>query len=573
MLNIAETEQLKKIALELIQVQKETNTQEIIPNKFNINNNGALSVIKSFTKDKDTGEQIPNYEYVAKNFPRIEGKYRDIETDALFYVISFNDGGKRIIKRVKATTLTRKAELLELSTYGLDVSDNNYKSIMLFLSLMQATNEYIETQASTRIGHIKNNFIIPNSKDNDTKLFIEDASYQKMADSFKSKGTLESYQKNVFNLIRDEPTAVVTLYGALGSVLLKELDIEPFILDLSGKTSTGKTTILKLVASCWGTSELVNSWNSTQVAIERKASFYNSFPLLLDDTRAGNPHVIKNVIYSHSVGHDKGRGNTTSINKENSWQSILISTGENAISEYSGGRGGAGARAITLEDEPFKEPRFNELYTAISKNYGTLGIAFYKQFTDNKQLYIDHYQDICKKYHSKSNNNEVLERLSRAFALLELTGSILNDIKGFEHNYSEYVEQAYKSMLEQNKAIDKPKELLISVLEYMDSHRDNILYAGEKFGRGEIVGIYKDNFLAVMPQTLKTLLEIELQKTLKEWQSRGYLVTDSNRTVKQVKQSGRRYTAYAIRNSTINELGFDFKEIKNDYQDSTTSTT
>lgn len=252
------------------------------------------------------------------------------------------------------------------------------------------------------------------------------------------------------------------------------------------------------------------------------------------------------MIYSHSVGHDKGRGNTTSINKENSWQSILISTGENAISEYSGGRGGAGARAITIEDEPFQEPRFNELYSAISKNYGTLGIEFYKQFADNKQLYVDQYQYICKKYHSKSNNNEVLERLSRAFALLELTGTILNDIKGFEHNYSDYVEQAYKSMLEQNKAIDKPKELLISVLEYMDSHRDNILYAGEKFGRGEIVGIYKDNYLAVMPQTLKMLLEIELQKTLKEWQSRGYLITDNNRTVKQVKQSGR--SVYSVRN-------------------------
>ena len=65
MLNIAETEQIKKIASELMQVQKETNTQEIIPNKFNINSNGAFSVIKSFTKDKDTGEQIPNYESIS----------------------------------------------------------------------------------------------------------------------------------------------------------------------------------------------------------------------------------------------------------------------------------------------------------------------------------------------------------------------------------------------------------------------------------------------------------------------------------------------------------------------------
>ncbi|WP_414047373.1 DUF927 domain-containing protein [Macrococcus equi] len=509
-----------------------------------------------------TVKEVDVYKHVSRNIPYIVGKYRDVETDSLFYIISFNDGYKKIFRRVKATAFTRKSELLELSTYGLDVSDNNYKSIMLFLSMMQSLNDYQETPAVTRIGHINEYFIIPNHEDSKVKLFLEDSSYQDMADNFKRKGTLEGYKSNVFNLIRDEPTALVTIYGALGSVLLKELDVEPFIVDLSGKTSTGKTTILKLASSVWGKQSLVNSWNSTAVAIERKASFYNSFPLFMDDTRAGSTRVIGNVIYNHSVGHDKGRGNITGVNKENKWHSILISTGENAISEYAGGKAGASARAITLEDEPFKYPRFNDIYKAINSNYGTLGIEFYNQFKSNKDKYLDQYNLICKKYHEKSNKNEVLERLSRAFALLELTGMILSDIEGFQHDYSSNVERAYKSMLEQNRSIDKPKELLIETLEYIDANRDNILYDGQKFGHGEIVAIHKDDYLGIMPQTIKKLLEIEMQKTVKEWNSRGYLVTDKEGRQKVVKQSGRSYRTYAIKNKVIEENGFDFTEIK-----------
>ena len=44
---------------------------------------------------------------------------------------------------------------------------------------------------------------------------------------------------------------MVMLYASLGSVLLYEFDIKPFIVELAGSTSTGKTFTLNLVASVW----------------------------------------------------------------------------------------------------------------------------------------------------------------------------------------------------------------------------------------------------------------------------------------------------------------------------------
>ena len=73
-----------------------------------------------------------------------------------------------------------------------------------------------------------------------------------MIDSFQSKGTLNSYSENVFNKIKDFPMVMAMLYASLGSVLLREFGLQPFIVEISGSTSTGKTFTLNLVSSVWG---------------------------------------------------------------------------------------------------------------------------------------------------------------------------------------------------------------------------------------------------------------------------------------------------------------------------------
>ena len=71
-----------------------------------------------------------------------------------------------------------------------------------------------------------------------------------------------------------------------------------------------------------------------------------------------------------------------------------------------------------------------------------------------------------------------MQRLGRAFALLQITGEILNDIEGFEHDHFKIIEQAYDSMVRNNKTIDKPKQLLEELLQYLDANRNNIVGDG-----------------------------------------------------------------------------------------------
>ena len=97
-----------------------------------------------------------------------------------------------------------------------------------------------------------------------------------------------------------------------------------------------------------------------------------------------------------------------------------------------------------------------------------------------------------------------MQRIGKCFALLQLTGEILNDIDGFEHDYYKIINQAYENMLNNNKTIDKPKQMLEGLLEYLDANRNNIIGEGySPVNNGEIIAVYKSDYLCIKMKLLK----------------------------------------------------------------------
>ena len=148
-------------------------------------------------------------------------------------------------------------------------------------------------------------------------------------------------EKEVFERIKQRTEGSIFVLSSFASVIIKDLRLQPFIVDLSGTTSQGKTTTLKVVASVWGNESLMSEWNATKVSIERKSAYLNSFPLLMDDTRKAEERILKDVIYSFSGGRSKGRGSLKGSQREFTWHNILLSTGEVSLNEYAKNQGGA----------------------------------------------------------------------------------------------------------------------------------------------------------------------------------------------------------------------------------------
>ncbi|MDC6377535.1 DUF927 domain-containing protein [Staphylococcus warneri] len=555
---------------EIEEVKQEKDAiQEVIPKGYEIEqhqNGVALYQIIPSKKDGEPDKKI----FITNTIPQITERFEDIESNEVSFNMLFYDNHLPVNLGVSAEEISDSRQLLKLVNRKLDVTSTTSTRLIDYINKSKRYNPPVNVNVATRLGHVKGYFIYPyqeEMKNSNIKLFNNDRGFQKLIDSFQSKGTLESYSKNVFNHIKNLPMVMAMLYASLGSVLLREFGLQPFIVEISGSTSTGKTFTLNLVSSVWGTSELITTWGSTKNSIEAMASFLNSFPIFKDDTRNTNPKFVANATYNFSSGESKSRSNINlTLNAKKEWRNIMLSTGEASISNMADEKAGVSARVVTLQDQPYPDNfDFTILDKAFRENYGTLGIAFIKQYESKQETYKSAF-DSYQRYFNRKGSNEIMQRLGHAFALLQVTGEILNDIEGFEHDHFKIIEQAYDSMIRNNKTIDKPKQFLEEILQYLDANRNNI--AGDGYSsvkNGDIKAIYKRDYLCILGQTVHDKLGHEIQTITGQWDKKGYLITSKDRIQKEVRFNSQKNRGYAIKNEIVKELGFDFSNSHNPY--------
>lgn len=549
--------------------QEKDAIQEVIPKGYEIEQHQNGVSLYQIIPSKKEGEPDKKI-FITNTIPQITERFEDIESNEVSYNMLFYDNQIPVNLGVSAEEIADSRQLLKLVNRKFDVTSTTSTRLVDYINKSKRYNPPVNVNVATRLGHVKGYFIYPYQeelKNSNIKLFNNDRGFQKLIDSFQSKGTLESYSKHVFNQIKDLPMVMVMLYASLGSVLLREFGLQPFIVEISGSTSTGKTFTLNLVSSVWGTSDLITTWGSTKNSIEAMTSFLNSFPMFKDDTRNTNPKFVANATYNFSSGESKSRSNINlTLNAKKEWRNIMLSTGEASISNMADEKAGVSARVITLQDQPYPDNfDFTTLDKAFRENYGTLGIAFIKQYESKQEEYKSAFESY-QRYFNQKGSNEIMQRLGRSFALLQVAGEVLNDINGFEHDHFKIIEQAYYSMVRNNKTIDKPKQLLEELLQYLDANRNNI--AGDGYSsvkNGDIKAIYKRDYLCIIGQTVHEKLGHEMQTITGQWDKKGYLITSKDRIQKEVRFNSQKNRGYAIKNEVVKELGFDFSNSHNPY--------
>ncbi|HEF1855831.1 DUF927 domain-containing protein [Bacillus thuringiensis] len=528
----------------------------VIPKPFKVGANATLFEEK---EDKD-GNVITKL--VSRKTPYITKEFHNIERPQVLYEIEWQEQNRTVKEVVPASTIAVRKELLELSDRGFSVHDNNAKRIITYFDQYLLVNEINQHEAVERLGFIKDRFIHP-SLTKDVEIMAIDHGEKQLLEAVEVKGTGESWKQEVFARIKQNPKAVFFILASFASVIIQDLRLQPFIVDLSGTTSQGKTTTLKAAASVWGNERLMSEWNATKVSIERKAAYLNSFPLLLDDTRKANERILKDAIYQFSGGRSKGRGSLKGSQREFMWHNILLSTGEVSLNEYAKNQGGAAARIIPLIDEPLGKDHGNimHLHEAMENNYGAIGIEFLQVWLANKKVFLSEYARFRKHYVEKAKGNEVLTRLAGYYAAVHFTGSILKETLQLDVNL-QAISHLFDEIAKENKATDKPMQFLEEILTDLDSSRQDIFYTWEPQNNK---AIYKGGQLYMMPAFTSKFLGLEEKATRREWLKRGITVgkqeKESYVDYRQVKHKGKNFRAIPVNMEYVEQLGFDFEEI------------
>lgn len=527
-----------------------------IPLPFQISKN---TLFKKVVKKVD-GFEVEQDVMVSRTAPIILRELSSIERNSVHYEISWKDRGMEKREVVPASTISTKRELMILADHGLPVNDLNYKDLIKFFDSYLAFNRIEQSYMVERLGHIKEAFIHP-LQSQGIEILPNDSGERQLLEAFQIKGTVESWKTEVFERIKNHPKVLFLVFASFASVILRDLKITPFIVDLSGSTSQGKTTAMQVARSVWGNESLISEWNATKVSIERKAGFLNSFPLYLDDTRKADERILQSIVYQFSGGRSKGRGSLKGSQTEATWNNILISTGEVSLADYAAKAGGAAARIISLVDEPFvsaSHQYFSGLYEAISDNYGAIGLEFISHWERQKESLLTEFYRFKENYLKKAIGSDVLTRLSMYYAAIHFAGSVAKKVFQLDVDLTQ-LDRLFDKNAAENKTLDKPKELLEQILTDLDASRRDIFYQYEP---NDIKAIYHFNTICLMPAYLKEFLGSEEKMIRREWMKRGFVQADENRGIsvdyKQVKHEGRKFRTVVINPTFIDQMGIDF---------------
>ena len=177
----------------------------------------------------------------------------------------------------------------------------------------------------------------------------------------------------------------VGLYAGLAAPLLGPLGLDSFAIDISFRSTRGKTITAKAAMSCWADpgdkADAMLSWQVRSIfPIEKRLNLVNGLVTVIDETRlVKDPAVVDTVLYQLPKNHGAPRGGGWPNMLP--WRTILLSTGEQPALSFTTHQG-ASARVLSIQRAPFgtagaeSAAAAKALERGVEANYGTAGPAF-----------------------------------------------------------------------------------------------------------------------------------------------------------------------------------------------------
>lgn len=153
----------------------------------------------------------------------------------------------------------------------------------------------------------------------------------------RTAGSLAEWQAQIATPCVGNTRLVFSLACAFAAPLLALTGDESGGFHLRGRSSTGKTTALRVAASAWGSGGdrgYLQTWRATSNGLESIATAHNDALLCLDELGQVAPRDAGEVAYmlANGTGKRRARGDGTG-RRPASWRVLWLSTGELALAD------------------------------------------------------------------------------------------------------------------------------------------------------------------------------------------------------------------------------------------------
>lgn len=366
-------------------------------------------------------------------------------------------------------------------------------------------------------------------------------------------GSLEGWHSAV-QACCSQAVVMAALAASFAAPLLRLIHQSPFVFDISNGTSTGKTITIGLAASVWGDpAELVRSWNNTLVANEHYLSCLQGMPYFLNESQLAKLESVSSLIYSLTEKHSKGRSRQDGqgLVEPVSYESVLISCGENSLASFSS-QGGISPRLVTFEGMPMASAEMaSRVKDLTAVNYGYAGQDYMDAvLRQDPGSLKSQYQEISAFLRRSSGQSAVAGRRADSIAIMALAAGLAAK-SGL---MPEIPVQLWEHLTTGGGAIeagadDRPAEALdFLVNEVVLNQRSFWRHdaAGSAFQIAPSDGWHgrfePGEYIAARPDWLKTFLIArghDYDRTVKSWRERGWIDSRPGALTTHVKIDGR----------------------------------
>lgn len=291
--------------------------------------------------------------------------------------------------------------IIEAAKYGAMVTSENAKPVVRWLDKLETANmDTIPLRRSTSsFGWKTKHHFIPGNA-GDIVLDMDEAS-SGIAAAYHPSGELSDWVE-LMRPHRERSVFRFILAAGFAAPLLKILLCRTFIVYAWESSKGGKTAALKSALSIWGDPiGLMSTFHATRTGLERRAALYNDLPMGIDELETAREHqgfVIENL-YMLTSGVGKLRANKNGgLQSQQSWRSIIISTGEHPIYDDNT-MTGINSRLVELNAAPIPvESEGAELHQKLEGLYGTAGVEFIRHVIDCgddaiKKAFVDFFAE------------------------------------------------------------------------------------------------------------------------------------------------------------------------------------
>ena len=363
--------------------------------------------------------------------------------------------------------------------------------------------------------------------------------------SGKETGDLALWRDHVASLAPENPNLQFAMALGFSSALMPFTDLNTTIFHFFGKTSKGKTRVLRAALSIWprvGSKE--KTWEGTANGLEGEIAKSHSILMGLDELRGDAAPDLPAIIYKFANGSGKARGKKEGgVHDRITWKTAVISTGEFSFAETVKTlgelpTGGQGVRMLDIPAEGIygvfdnlhgletSDDFVSRLDKGVKKASGPAGAAFVEQLLKLTEDGLEGLEEALEadiKTHNQAlqmhlgvvagdDKTAEIRRVITSFALVATAGEWATTwgLTGWKPGTTidavktvarRWLDNRLAMPMDQAEAIEKVRDYLIA----NETHFIMLSDAQVEFN-GEVAGYQDDTFFYVLPTTLTAII-------------------------------------------------------------------